>query len=99
MLQFEWNFLKELINVQKHGVDFYTAKKAFLDPQRYILKDEGHSQFEDRYFCIGMVDHQILTVRFIYREKKIRIFGAGYWRKGKCLYEEENKKKSEGPQL
>lgn len=34
----------------------------------------------------------ILTVRFIYRENKIRIIGAGYWRKGKKTYEEKNKK-------
>lgn len=32
----------------------------------------------------------ILTVRFIYRENNIRIIGAGYWRKGKKIYEEKN---------
>jgi hypothetical protein len=29
-------------------------------------------------------------VRFTYRENVIRIFGAGYWRKGKQIYEQEN---------
>lgn len=33
----------------------------------------------------------ILTVRFTYRARVIRIFGAGYWRKGKAIYEKENK--------
>lgn len=32
----------------------------------------------------------ILTVRFTYRGSVIRIFGAGYWRKGKAIYEHEN---------
>ena len=32
----------------------------------------------------------IATVRFTYRDKVIRIFGAGYWRKGKQIYEQEN---------
>jgi len=32
----------------------------------------------------------ILTVRFTYRAGIIRIFGAGYWRKGKVIYEREN---------
>jgi hypothetical protein len=31
-----------------------------------------------------------LTVRFTYRRGLIRIFGAGYWRKGKQIYEREN---------
>jgi uncharacterized protein len=32
----------------------------------------------------------ILTVRFTYQDEVIRIIGAGYWRKGKRIYEEEN---------
>ena len=35
------------------------------------------------------VDGRIITVRFVYRERKIRIIGAGYWRKGKEYYEKE----------
>jgi hypothetical protein len=32
----------------------------------------------------------IMTVRFTWRNQKIRIFGAGYWRKGKAIYEKAN---------
>jgi hypothetical protein len=28
----------------------------------------------------------IMTVRFTFRERKIRIIGAGYWRKGRDIY-------------
>jgi hypothetical protein len=38
-----------------------------------------------------MVNGGVLTVRFTYREGIIRIYGAGYWRKGKAIYERENK--------
>lgn len=38
-----------------------------------------------------MVAEGIMTVRFVYRKKKIRIFGAGYWKKEKKIYEDENK--------
>jgi hypothetical protein len=31
-----------------------------------------------------------VTVRFTYREGVIRIYGAGYWRKGRKIYEEAN---------
>jgi len=87
---FERDAAKDRQNRQKHGVDFATAQYAFADPQRVILADEEHSTDERRYYCVGRVGAGILTVRFTYRNNVIRIFGAGYWRKGKKLYEEQN---------
>lgn len=87
---FIWDEEKEKINIYKHGVDFRTAEKAFKDPYRKIIIDAKNSQKEARLFCIGKVRGKILTVRFIYRFSQIRIFGAGYWRKGVRIYEEKN---------
>ena len=87
---FEWDDAKNAVNIEKHGVAFTDAQRAFFDPKRVILKDVGHSEAEDRFFCIGCVDGGIMTVRFTYRTPKIRIFGAGYWRKGKQIYETRN---------
>ncbi|MDD5066827.1 MAG: BrnT family toxin [bacterium] len=86
---FVWNTEKERDNIQKHKLDFYTASKAFSDSKRIIAIDEKHSEKEERYFCIGKVDSHIITVRFTYRNKLIRIIGAGYWRKGRILYEKK----------
>jgi len=63
--------------------------KVFLDPRRKIFTDSQHSNDEQRYFCIGKVGDRIMTVRFTYRDEIIRIFGAGYWRKGRRYYEKE----------
>ena len=90
-VQFEWDNQKNTINQSKHGVSFGFAQKAFIDPNRIILEDLEHSQNELRYYCLGKVEEGILTVRFTYRKKTIRIFGAGYWRKGKKIYEKENR--------
>jgi uncharacterized DUF497 family protein len=87
---FNWDPAKDRQNRQKHGVAFSTAQHAFADPKRVILIDEEHSISENRYFCLGQVGDGIMTVRFTYRDNVIRIFGAGYWRKGKKLYEEQN---------
>ncbi len=84
---FTWDPEKEQINLDKHGVDFRRAEKAFADRNRKIYMDSAHSKREDRYFCLGLVDGEVLTVRFAYRDRKIRIIGAGYWRKGKKFYE------------
>ena len=87
---FVWDVRKEATNVQKHGVDFETAARAFKDPRRKIYTDERHSEDEPRYFCVGLIEGRILTVRFTYREGLIRIYGAAYWRKGRRYYEEEH---------
>ena len=91
MLHFEWDVSKDRENQAKHGVSFGIAQHAFSDAQRVIAADLGHSQKEERYYCFGRVGDGILTVRFTYRENRIRIIGAGYWRKGKVFYEKENK--------
>lgn len=87
---FEWDPEKDLINQAKHGVSFSEAQIAFTDPDRVIAEDLSHSHSEKRYYCFGKVGEGILTVRFTYRHRRIRIFGAGYWRKGKQVYEHEN---------
>ena len=88
---FEWDEQKDKENKNKHGVSFYDAQYAFADKSRIILEDAIHSDQEKRYFCIGETKEGILTVRFTFRAEKIRIIGAGYWRKGKKIYEKENK--------
>lgn len=87
---FIWDEEKELNNIQKHGVDFIAAAKAFKDPNRKIYVDSKHTGEEERFFCIGMVEEKILTVRFTYRQRRIRIYGAGHWRRGAGYYEKEN---------
>ena len=87
---FDWDVDKDAENQQKHGVSFSRAQHAFADPQRVIAKDITHSQTEEWFYCFGEVDGSVLTVRFTYRASVIRIIGAGYWRKGKAIYEREN---------
>ena len=86
---FDWDPEKDLTNQAKHGVSFSEAQYAFADPNRVIAEDLSHSQSEKRYYCFGKVGGGVMTVRFTYRGGVIRIFGAGYWRKGKKIYEHE----------
>lgn len=87
---FEWDERKDRRNRIVHGVSFFLAQQAFLDPRRIIAVDLRHSAGEKRYFCIGRAGGGILTVRFTWRDERIRIIGAGYWRKGKAVYEKAN---------
>ena len=87
---FEWDESKNRVNLEKHGVSFELAPLALLDPHRIIVEDLAHSVTEQRFYCLGKVNQGILTVRFTYRNEKIRIFGAGYWRQGRKFYEQRN---------
>ena len=88
--RFEWDDDKDELNQRKHGIPFSVAQMAFFDANRVIAEDTKHSAEENRYYCIGRVGDGIITVRFTYRKDVIRIIGAGYWRKGKRVYEEQN---------
>ena len=75
----------------KAWIGFAEAQNAFLDKRRILAKDLKHSASkETRYYCYGSYGGGVLTVRFTYRGGIIRIFGAGYWTKGKRIYEQEN---------
>lgn len=87
---FDWDPRQDLANQAKHSVSFSEAQYAFADPNRVIAEDLNHGQKEKRYFCFGVVAGGVMAVRFSYRAGVIRIFGAGYWRKGKKIYEHEN---------
>ncbi|MBF0557375.1 MAG: BrnT family toxin [Nitrospirae bacterium] len=91
IVRFEWDEEKAKENQTKHNVSFSVAQHAFLDPKRVIAEDINHSSEEKRFYCIGRVGEGIITVRFTYRGTVIRIYGAGYWRKGRKIYENQNK--------
>ena len=74
--QFAWDDAKEVTNLAKHGVSFREAVEAFADLGRVILEDTAHSHDEPRWYCLGSVGGDILTVRFT--------------RRGRQLYETQN---------
>ena len=90
MDSFEWDPEKDLVSQARHGVSFSEAQSAFADPDRVIAEDLSHSHCEKRDYCFGKAGEGILTVRYTTRRGVIRIIGAGYWRKGKQIYEREN---------
>ncbi len=90
-MYFEWDPEKNEENIEKHGVSFEDASRAWLDPMRIVANDLKHSSpREQRYFLYSKVYGGILTVRFTRKGDTIRIFGAGYWREGRDKYEQHN---------
>ncbi len=82
---------KDRLDRAKHGDLLRLGASGLLRSSRVIAEDLAHSGGERRYFCFGEVVGGVMTVRFTYRAGSIRIFGAGYWRKGKKIYEQQNR--------
>ena len=66
--------------------------KTLKIKKRIVAEDISHSQDEQRYYCFGKDKKKqgILTVLFTYRENRIRIIDAGYWRKAQKVHEQTN---------
>lgn len=77
-MQFEWDDEKEKINIVKHGIDFTTAARVFKDENRLEIYDKEHSETEDRYITIGIIDEVAYLVMVVYteREDAIRLISA-----------------------
>lgn len=51
---FEWDPRKAASNSRKHGVTFEQAAQAFLDHLALTVYDELHSDYEERWYTLGM---------------------------------------------
>ncbi len=70
-MDFEWDGAKEQANLKRHGVDFRTAARVFLDP--YMIDfDHLSADGELRFNAIGMVDDRMLFVTYTMRNTVIR---------------------------
>jgi len=55
MIKFEWDTVKALKNLEKHGVSFEEASSVFYDEFAVQFYDDGHSELkEDRFLILGI---------------------------------------------
>lgn len=74
-MEFNWDEKKARINALKHGIRFETAALVFNDRNRIEFYDYKHSDTENRYITIGMVNH-LITVIYTERHSYTRIISA-----------------------
>jgi uncharacterized DUF497 family protein len=53
-LEFTWDPVKAVSNLTKHGVAFAEAATVFNDVLALTVFDGDHSEFEERWFTLGM---------------------------------------------
>lgn len=75
--EFSWDDDKAELNFEKHKVSFETARKVFIDRDRFDDDDSESSFGEDRFFAIGEVEHTVYFVVFtVLDEGRVRIIAA-----------------------
>jgi len=87
--KFEWDDIKEKINIAKHGISFKQATKVFKDDNKIISYDAIHSVYEKRYNLIGRINKLYFVVYTVRHKDTIRIISARYAnKKERDLYNE-----------
>ncbi len=75
--EFQWDPVKAVSNVSKHGVAFEDAVTAFADPLSITIHDPLHSQDETRLVLIGRAHSgRLLVVVHADRGHAIRLVSA-----------------------
>ncbi len=75
MADFEWAPEKDSLNIQKHRIDFATAKLIWDGPVFKRL-DHRRDYGEVRFQAFGVAENRILTVIFTWRGEVRRIISA-----------------------
>ena len=79
MIRFEWDPVKAVVNLKKHGVSFEEAQSVFYDEFAVQFFDDEHSTVEDRFLLLGLsTKGKLLLVCHCEREtgNLIRIISA-----------------------
>jgi len=72
--EFEFDEAKSLANLEKHGIDFETAKAIWLDPKR--TETPARAEHEARMLTIGVIGGRHWTAVIRCREAAARIISV-----------------------
>ena len=90
-INFEWDEEKDKINQKLQGIAFEDAKFVFNDPSKIILPDLYHSETEERWLAIGLVNRVLFVVFAERGENLFRIISARGATKAEVrLYNDQN---------
>lgn len=79
--QFEWDEVKAVTNLRKHGISLELASTVFHDPRLLSVADVEHGDTEERWFSVGCASNGVvLTVVYLWSEAdlttRIRLISA-----------------------
>jgi len=86
MHSFEYDNNKSTSNLNKHGIDFVSAQKLWLDPD--LIEIQAKSEDEPRFLVIARITNKHWSAVITHRDSTIRIISVRRSRKTEVeLYE------------
>jgi len=86
MQDFEYDNNKSTSNLKKHGIDFVSAQKLWVDPE--LIEFQVKSEDEPRFLVIGLIANKHWSAVITHRGSTIRIISVRRSRKTEVeLYE------------
>lgn len=73
-MDFEFDRLKSLANLAKHGIDFFDAQALWSDPA--LLQIPARTTDEPRFLVIGQIYSKHWSAVITYRSKSIRLISV-----------------------
>lgn len=92
VMEFEWDPVKNSVNLAKHGISFVAASRIFDDPGHVVLDSTRPGNGERRYKAVGIIGDKLFTVIFTERGANCRIISARRSRS------DERREYDQGPQ-
>lgn len=74
-MEFEWDEIKRLANLSKHGIDFIDVPIVF-DGDIVTVEDERFNYGEQRFVTIGLLQGRVVVIVHTEREECTRIISA-----------------------
>jgi uncharacterized protein len=75
MMEFEWDEVKRLANLDKHGIDFIDVPSIFTG-DILIVEDDRYRYGEQRFVTFGLLQGRVVAVVYTDRGESIRIISA-----------------------
>lgn len=86
MIVFEFDEEKSLSNLEKHGIDFYSAQELWKEPD--LVEIEAKTEDEPRFLIIGRIMSRHWSAVINYRNESVRLISVRRSRKKEVeLYE------------
>jgi uncharacterized protein len=74
-MEYEWDEVKRLANLRKHGIDFIDALSVF-DGDILTVEDNRYGYGEQRFITFGLLQGRVIVVVHTEREGCTRIISA-----------------------
>jgi len=89
-MAYEWDEVKRLINLQRHGLDFNEARQVYEHPDKVTLVSPY--LYEQRLLAIAEVNSRVLLLVYTMRGEVIRLISLRYAKgKERRIYYEQNR--------